>query len=343
MHMPARSFFHVLHFLRFPLALLLCAGAAAHAQDLALGTDNLGAIKGAKRVAIDQFGVEFVTILKAKGGGGGSSASVQTELQGVSDEAMQALTDQAYRDTVAALTSAGFEVVDYAVLKERPEYQALIAKTGKPSPHAVDDTGGYSKIFAPSGMPAFFQTASSDRGTMGERFTALNGAHGAEASALAKSMNLHFVRFHFLASLGTATASKGFLANFTGKARAAVEVGPTLVAKETQAQIISQEGQRIFLTTSRSGVNGAVYLDKPFAGAAEGYAMEDTTTADSKRSDGAANALSMGLALLTGTKSSSTSSKTSAVKISETTFNDSYGPMIAKARDALVAKLKSGV
>lgn len=326
----------------FALMLMAAVGAAS-AQDLSLGTDNLSAIKGARRVAIDQFGVEFVTTLKAKGGGGGSSASVQTELQGVSDEAMQALTDQAYRETVAALTTAGFEVVDYAVLKERPEYQDLIKKTGKPSPHLVDDTGGLSKIFAPTGMPAFFQTASGDRGTMGERFTALNGAHGAAASALAKSMDLHFVRFHFLASLGTASESKGFLANFTGKARAAVQVGPTLVAKETQLQIVSQEGQRVFLTTSRTGVNGAIYLDKPFAGTAEGYAMEDTTTDDSKRSDGMANALSMGLSLLTGTKSSSTSNKTSAVKISEATFNESYGPMIAKARDAMVAKLKSGI
>lgn len=319
----------------------LAAALGARAQDLSLGTDNLSAIKGARRVAIDQFGVEFITTLKANGGGAGSSASVHAELQGVSDEAMQALTDRAYRETVEALTQAGFEVVPMRTLLERPEYQELAAKMGRPSPYLIEDTGANSKIFAPTGMLAFFQTAGGNRASMGERFTALNGAHGAQASALAKSMDLHFLRFHFLASFGTATASKGFLANMTGKARAAIEAGPTLQAKETQAQIISQEGQRIFLNSSRTGVNGAVYLDQPLGVAADGFALEDTTTADSKRSDHLANALSMGLSLLTGTRSSSTKNSTAAVRLSEENFSDSYLRMIGQARDALVARLAS--
>jgi len=317
----------------------LCLAFGAQAQDLSLGTDNLSAIKGARRVAIDQFGVEFITTLKANGGGAGSSASVHAELQGVSDEAMQALTERAYKETVEALTQAGFEVVPMAVLLEQPEYQDLAAKMGRASPYLIEDSGASSKIFAPAGMKAFFQTAGGTRASMGERFTALNGAHGAQASALAKRMDLHFLRFHFLASFATATASKGFLANMTGKARAAIEAGPNLQAKETQAQIISQEGQRIFLNSSRTGVNGAVYLDKPLSVAAEGFALEDTTTADSKRSDNVANALSMGLALLTGTRSSSTRNSTAAVTLSESNFQDSYLRMISQARDAMVAKL----
>lgn len=312
-----------------------------HAQDVSLGTDNLAALKGARRIAIDQFGVEFITQLKANGTGGGSSASVHVALAGVSDQAMQEVTDKAYNDTVASLTAAGFDVVPMDALLAQPEYQALAEKNGHPSPYEVDDSRSVSRIVAPTGMRAFFQTAGGDRGSMSERFTALNGANGARSSELARSMGLHFVRFHFLASFGTAAASGGFLANFTGKARASVEAGPNLMVNETQAQIISQEGQRIFLTTSRSGVNGAVYLSKPLQFPNTGFALKETTTAESRRSDGLANALSIGLAFLSGNSASQTRNSTAEVHLDEATFKESYSGMIAAARDAMVARLKS--
>jgi len=319
--------------------LVLCA-AAVHAQAVSIGTDNAAALKGAHRIAIDQFGIEFITVLKANGTGGGNSASMQAELKGVSDEAMQAMTDQVYRDTVAALGAAGFEVVPFDAVQARPEYLELAGRIGKPSPYVIDDSASVSKIFAPAGMKAFFQT-SGGRGSFADRMTALDGANGAKASALAKSMDLHFVRFHFLAGFGTAAASKGFLANVARRAHASIEAGPVLMPNETQAQIVSQDGQRVFRTSSRSGVNGSVYVDKAVRGAADGFELVDTTTAESKQSDNVSNAVQMGLSLLTGTRASSTRSSSATVTLSEATFNESYLRLIGAARDALIAQLQS--
>jgi len=323
------------------VALLVAAAPATRAQDVSIGVDNIAAFKGARRVAIDEFGVEFITTLKSNGSSAASSVSVQAELLGVSDAAMQALTDRAYADTVAALVAAGFEVVPLEALQARPEYQDLSTKMGKPSPYLVDDTDSVSKIFAPAGMPAYFQS-SGGRGSLSDRNTAFNGAYGGQASALAKSMGLHFVRFHFLASFGVGSGSKGFLANIAGRSSAGIDPGPTLVANETQAQIVSHDGQRVFRTSSRGGVNGAAYLDRALRLPADGFVLEDTTSAESKQSDNVSNAVSLGLALLTGGRSRSTKSATLAVKVSEAQFNESYLRMIGAARDALVARLKSG-
>ena len=321
-------------------AFIVSCAAAVHAQTVSIGTDNAAALKGARRLAIDQFGVEFITVLKANGGGGGASASVQAELKGVSDEAMQALTERVYRDTVTALGAAGFEVVPFDSVQARPEYQEIANRIGKPVPYEIDDSASVSKIFAPAGMKAFFQT-SGGRGSLAERNTAFDGANGAKSSALAKGMDLHFVRFHYLASFGTAAASKGFLANVARRASASVEAGPVLLPNETQAQIVSQDGQRVFRTSSRGAVNGAVYVDKPVRGPVEGFELVDTTTAESKQSDNVSNALQMGLSLLTGTRARSTQHRSASVTLSEATFNESYLRMIGAARDALIVQLQS--
>jgi len=318
----------------------LPAAAQTTGPSVSVGSDNGGAIKGAHRVAIDQFGIEFVTLLKASGNGGGNSTSVQAELRGVPDAAMQALTDRIYRESVEALTAAGFEVVPMETVRANPEYAAVEARMGKPAPYVVDDTAAVSKIFAPTGMPAIFQTAGG-RGTLSDRITALDGANGAKASAVAKAMDLHFVRFHFFASFGTASGSKGFLANIARRSSSSIEAGPVLYPNETQLQIVSQEGQRIFRTTSRSGVNGAFYVDRAVQGAADGFALVDTTTDESRKSDATSNALSTGLALLIGGRARGTSNTTAAVTLDEATFARAYLPLIGGARDALVERLKS--
>lgn len=331
----------------FPLArilatLLLAAGAAdALAQAPVLASDNLGTFKGARRLVVDHFGVEFVTTLKARGQGGGSSANIDAKLEGVSDEAMQALTDRAYEDTLAALTRAGFEIVPSTELQAQPLYKELMGKVAHEAPYVVDDSGAYSRIFAPSGMKAVFKSGADNRGTIGDRMDAFNSKYQGEFSDVAKSLGVFLVRFHYLASFGSTTASKGFLSSFTGKARAAVEAGPTLMAKSTLVQIISHDGARIFANSPRGG-NASIWLEVPLNIKADGFALEDTTTAESKRSDGVANALSVGLNMLTGGRGASQqSNKTMVVKLSEESFSETYLRMIGQARDAFVEKLVS--
>lgn len=325
---------------RLFFSLLCLAATAAQAQTPSLDIDNLSTFKGAKRVVIDQFGVEFISVLKARGKGGGSSANLDAKLEGVSDAAMQALTDRAYQDTVAALTQAGFEVLSTDELQAQPAYQALMAKVGHESPYVVDDDkNGYSRIFAPTGMKAVFRSGSDLRGSMGDRMDAFSSKNQGEFSEVAKSLGVYLLRFHFLASFGTKTASGGFFANMSGKARAAITAGPTLMAKSTMMQVISHEGARLFANSPR-GANATVCLDAPLTVQAEGYALEETTTAESKRGDGMANALSVGLNFLTGGRGASqTSNKTMAVKLTEENFNESYLRMIGQAREAFVDKL----
>ncbi len=325
---------------RIPVFLLLATGLAfAQAQTASLSSDNLGAFKGAKRVIVDHFGVEFITTLKARGLGGGSTANIDATLEGVSDTAMQALTDRAYQDTVAALTQAGFEIVPAEELQAQPLYQALMAKVAHDAPYAVDDAGAYSRIFAPTGMKAVFKTGADNRGSLGDRVDALNSKYQGEFSEVAKSLGVYLVRFHYLASFGGATASKGFLPAFTGKARAAIEAGPRLMAHSTLVQIISHDGARLFASSPRGG-NAIISLDAPLSIKADGYVLDDTTTADSKRGDGMANAVSIGLAFLTGSRSASQqSNKTMVVRLTEENFSESYLRMIGQARDAFVEKL----
>lgn len=330
-----------LHARILPALLLAVASAAAPAQAPALASDNLGTFKGATKVVVDHFGVEFISTLKARGHGGGSSANIDAKLEGVSDAALQALTERAYQDTLAALTRAGFEVVPPGELQAQPAYQALMAKIAHDSPYVVDDDGAYSRIFAPAGMKAVFKSGADNRGTIGDRMDAFNSKTQGEFSDVAKGLGVYLLRFHYLASFGSTTASKGFLSSFTGKARAAVEAGPVLMPKSTLVQVISHEGARIFANSPRGG-NATVWLDAPLAVPAEGYALEETTTADSKRSDGIANALSVGLSLLTGTRSASQqSNKTMVVRLTEENFSETYLRMIGQARDAFIDKLAS--
>lgn len=327
----------------FPATLVVALALATPSAfaEVSLGGDNAVAFKGARRVAIDQFGVEIITVLKAAGTGGGASAAVEAELRGVGEPAMQALADKAYRDTVAALVNAGFEVVPAEEVQGWAVTRELADKMGQPSPYLVDDKGSVSKIFAPSGMKAFFQT-SGGRGSLNDRMTAFNASYGAQASALAKSMGVYFVRFHFMASFGTTSASGGFLSNIAGRANAAVDPGPVLFAQETQAQIVNQEGGRIFRTSSRGGVNGSIYLDKPLRVAGTGFELVDTTTAESKQSDNISNALTLGVALLAGSRSArSTRHASAAVTLTEAQFSEAYLRMIGEARDAMIARLKA--
>lgn len=325
--------------IRLFASLALAAATAAQAQSPALSTDNLPAFKGAQKIVVDHFGVEFVTTLKAHGSGGGSSAHIDAKLEGISDADMQTLTDRAYQDTVAALTKAGFEVVAADELQAQPLYKELMTKLGHDSPFMVEDTAADSLLFAPTGMKAVFKTGSDNRGRMGDRVDALNSKYQGDFSDVAKSLGVYLVRFNYFASFGHANASKGFLANMTGKARAAIEAGPTLMAKSTMVQIISHDGARIFANSPRGG-NAIVTLDEPFSGPADGYALTETTTAEAKSGDGVANALSIGLSLLTGTRSASQqSNKTMEVRLDENTFSESYLRLIGQTRDAFIEKL----
>lgn len=326
------------------LAALFTLGVAGCPAALAapnLGTDNLSAIKGSKRVAIDRFGVEFYTQLYGEGRSGRNTARMTAVLEGLSPETRQAITQQAYADTVAALQKAGFEVVEPAQLAAQPLFQALDAKYGKPSPWMVEDEklmeGGkqISHIVAPQGMKAYFQSGIA-RGDFQQRTEVQNHAIGSQQGELAKAMGVALLDVHVLASFGTVSATKnGALRIFAGtSAKAGIEPMPVLFPEETQIQIVTSEGARTYSASKRRGHTGAVYLKEPLLAATNIFEMRDTMPEAEKDRQTGMNMLS---GLLNG---NSERAGTAAVKAtSEEAYRNTYQALIREAIDAMVDEL----
>lgn len=306
-----------------------------------LDTDNAEAVKAHPRVAIERFGIEFYTQLYGEGRSGLNTARMSAELQGVSDATRQAITQQAYDDTVQALRQAGFEVVEPATLAAQPLFQALDQKYGHVSPHVVEDEqllqGGkqVSHIFAPAGMKAYFQSGSA-RGDLSQRIEAQNQGIGQQQGELAQALDATLLQVHVLASFGTVSATKnGGIRIFAGLgARAAVEAQPVLFAQDTQIQIVNRSGSRTFGMSRRMGHSGAVFLKEPLVADANIFEMHDTQSQGEKDKQTAVNFLS-GL-IGGGAERTATHAVTAS---SEDAYRSTYQALIREALGAMVASL----
>lgn len=325
---------------RLALCCLPLAPIAAHAAP-AVGTDNVEAIKENKRVAIDRFSVEFYTQLFGEGRSGRNTARMTAELQGIGDATRQAVTEAAYQDTVAALTNAGFEVVDQATVNAHPLQAALDAKYGKASPWVVEDEkmleGGkqISHIVAPAGMRAYFQSGIA-RGDFSQRMENQNFAIGKQQGELAKALNATLLDVHVLASFGTVSATKnGLLRNFAGlSAKAGIEAQPVLFPEETQIQIVNSGGARTFGVSHRMGHSGAVYLSEPLIAPANIFEMRDTQTSAEKDKQTAGNFL---MGMIGG--NSERHSTAAVTASSDEAYRSTYQALIRQAVEAMVAAL----
>lgn len=321
---------------------LLTVAPLLHAASV--GDDKASAIKGHQKVVIAEFGVEFYTQLHSEGrGGSGSNAQVTATLNGVGDDTMHAVMEQAYADTVASLQKAGFEVVGAATLKDNAKYQELAKKYGATSPYTFTDDSFFqgqptiSKIYAPDGMPAFF-SSSVIRGDMGQRVDAQNQGRGEKEGQLAKELDVTLLHVHYLASFGTVVASKNnpWLAGMA-KARASFEAQPVLFPEDTEFQFVTDAGMRTFTTSKRPRHTGAVYLKEPLIAADNIFSAEDNTPAETKKSDMIGNAI--GGLLGAG----STKRKTVAVTpSSEDAFKTAYRALIQDAADSMSQALAAG-
>ncbi len=326
------------------LAGLLTAAAFHVAPAMAapaIGTDNVEAIKENKRVAIDRFCIEFYTQLFGEGRSGRSTARMSAELKGISEQTRQAITQQAYADTVLALQKAGYEVVDQATLAAQPLFRELDDKYGKPSPYVVEDEkmmeGGkqISHIVAPEGMKSFFQSGTA-RGDLSQRMEVQNTAIGAKQGELAKAVNATLLQVHVLASFGTVSSSKnGFLRTFARVgAKAGIDAQPVLFPEETQIQIINSGGWRTFGVSHRMGHSGAVYLKEPLVATSNIFEMRDTQTDGEKDKQTAINFLS---SMVGGNSSRTGTAEVTAS--SEDAYRSTYQALIHEAVESLVAAL----
>lgn len=282
-----------------PLFASLCLlPGLVFADAASLGDDKVSAFKGSQKVAIAEFGVEFYTQIHAEGRQGGANAKVTSTLAGVGAEDFQAITEQAYAETVASLKAAGFEVMDLAVLSADPGYQALAGKYGSPSPYTFSDSSFgsdkpmISQIVAPAGLPAYFSSSLAVvRGGFGQRTDAQNQGRGAKEGELAKSLGVTLLHIHYLVGFGLPSTNKNNALWGGSTARAAIEMGNVLFPQETEWQFVTSAGARTFTNSSRPRHSGALYLSKPLASGNNIYALQDSTSGADKRDDGVMNAV----------------------------------------------------
>lgn len=330
------------------LSLLLSSAAAWAAPSPDLGDDKVSAISGTKKVAIAEFGVEFYTQMAGGSNQSGSTARLTSNLRGIEDKDFQAIADQAYADTVNALKDAGFEVLDPALIKADPGYQALAEKYGQDAPYTLSDstfvkgTTMVSKIFTSEGLKAYFSSSNkAGRGSLGQRIDSQNQGRGSKEGDVAKSLGATLLHVHYLVGFTTIQDHGHRVIFSSGSAKVKSDLGTSLFADETEWQFVNEGGARTFTTSSRPRHSGAVYLDGPLAAEENIYSSQDTTTAESKRSDAMGNAVGAVLGILAGSSSSATSkNRSSDVTVSSVdAYRKQVDELIAATATAFAGKL----
>jgi hypothetical protein len=298
------------------LSLLPVLAFAASAPQL--GDDKISAIKGTQKVVIAEFGVEFFTQMAGGSNQSGTTAFATSRLRGVDDADFQAITDQAYGDTVAELKAAGFEVLAPELVKANTTYQELAHKYGQDAPYTLTDSSFgkgdpvISKTFTAAGLKAFFSTSNgTGRGSIGQRTDAQNQWRGDQEGEIAKALGATLLHVHYLVGFATIKDHGHRVLFSTGSATVKTQLGTNLFAKDTEWQFVNETGKRAFTTSSRARHTGAAFLDEPLASSESIYSSQDSTSSEQKRSDGVANAVGMALGTLLGNSSiSSTKSAT---------------------------------
>lgn len=320
---------------------LMVTTAALAAPDIA--SDKADAIKGHNRVVIAEFGVEFYTQINLASRQGTAAANMTSPLGGVGDADFQAITDKAYADTVAALTQAGFEVVDPAVLQANPLFQELSAKYGQAAPYTNEykplgaSAPSISRIFAPAGMKAYFQSGNKieNRGSVGQRIDTQNQGRGAKEGEIAKAIDATLLHVNYLAAFGTTSRHKNNALFGGSKAKVGIEFGPVLWADDTALQFVTDSGARTFTSSTRMRHSGAVVLDEALVGPVNIFSSTDTTSAQSKRGDSVFNAVSG----LLGSGAAEKHGSNETLPESPEAYRNVFGSLIAETATAFAARL----
>jgi len=303
---------------------------------------SVDAIKGHRRVVIAEFGVEFFTQIAAASQRGAAGASVATKLDGVGDADFQAITDKAYAETVTALEQAGFEVLDPSVLQDNATYRELDAKYGQPSPYLEEDKHfgvkpQVSRIFAPTGMRAFYQASlkgDAQRGSMGRRIDAQNQGRAKKEGEVAKALDAVLLHVYYVAAYGLPSNGR-HNALFSGStARAKVQVAPMLWADDTGIQFVTEAGGRTF-GNGRMRHNGWVALDDGLVGDASVFTSVDDTSGAMK----AGNLASRLVGFALGSGGAQTDKTGTVTPASAQAYRDAFGGLISDATNAFVGKL----
>jgi len=161
------------------IALALAVGGCAsmggdqtEEKTIKVVTDNLEKMDGKKEVYLGQFSVTFVTKDKASATSESSmfskdrayaQAVLKSELKGVPEETMQAITEEVYSDFLAKLTAQGYTVRNYSELTSNKDWKDIDVLETPYQPSAVGSflkrDKGKTLTFTPEGMDLLYYKA----------------------------------------------------------------------------------------------------------------------------------------------------------------------------------------
>jgi hypothetical protein len=200
------------------------AGAGANVTRLALTSCNV------------LFGVETSASSSTQAGFGEPTAgridtnvSVTYALQGIDEQALQALTDKICADALVRYGAMGYETVPQAEVDAHPEF-ARLQSMGKPVPYAYKRAGSRYEVRAPRGQsvfdPAYLNSMDSAMSVLSTIGGAASGEtyQGAEG-ALLQSLNASGLHVNVMVDFAKAKGAKvsGFLGKMAGNSEAKVE------------------------------------------------------------------------------------------------------------------------
>jgi hypothetical protein len=275
------------------LALLVATGAFAKAPPtfdpaadpaaLArtfLDGDKVDALAGVKRIAIVGFRVEFGVENSAKaqssGTTGWTASRSDIKLVGPTDADRQAIADQLYDRFVAGLTSLGFEVLPYDVVKQEKNYQSMQARFHKDYA-PVGTQVGKSVFVGAHDMPIYFTNEDKHLG-LGAAFSGGFTVQPQNIEAqIAKALDAAVVRATIDVQFADMKTSGGMFHSSSS-------------IKTSEGLTIVPEMSKYYIVTPGSG-KVRVELKETVAIASDAIDMKDVTTGKEKTEEGIGNAL----------------------------------------------------
>ncbi len=159
-------------FIALTLAIGGCAsmgGGEAEEKKIEVVTDNLEKVQGSKEVYLGQFSVTFVTKDKASATSESgmfskdrayAKAILKSELKGIPQETMQAITEEAYKNFVAKLEADGYVIRSYKELTANKDWEKIDTLETPYQPSSVGSffkgDKGKTLTFTPEGMDLLY-------------------------------------------------------------------------------------------------------------------------------------------------------------------------------------------
>lgn len=293
------------------------------------------AFKNVNSVVIGSFMVAFDTkkSQSAKAGGGlmgsgfGGKSTANSDLTGVDDKTMQAITDAAYTDFVARLKAKGYTVADRSALLEHADFKGT---TTFPSPYE-DTSGGLLshgtaiKYFSPTALGPIRPFGADIPGVglsagIGFSNPSVGGAQFAQKTGQKVIHVVYRLSYSNADSYGN---------SWTSSSAISVGQGLTAVPDATHIGIIGGE------SGSFSTNVGSVALGQPLTSEKEFAKVNDATSGAAKGIEVATNVIG----IMGGVGSNS--SRTYTFEADPAKYKAASLDVISQSTDALVGKMAS--